>query len=67
MAKFKVANINCENCANTIKRSLEDEFGKIDVDLSVEPRVVSLDIEDKDIERFKSELDEIGFKVIEQI
>ena len=44
MIKFKVANIHCENCANTIKNALEDEFGEIKVDLSVEPRVVGADI-----------------------
>lgn len=67
MKKFKVANINCENCANTIKKALEGDFGNIEVDLSVEPRVVSVNLQDSDVERFKSELDELGFEVIEQI
>lgn len=67
MYKFKVAGINCENCANTIKKALEGDFGKIDVDLSVEPRVVSVNLKDDDVERFKSELDDLGFEVIEQI
>ncbi|EAI0203531.1 heavy metal transport/detoxification protein, partial [Campylobacter jejuni] len=25
--KFKVKNVNCMNCVNLIKNSLEDEFG----------------------------------------
>lgn len=31
--KFKVKNVNCMNCVNLIKNSLEDEFGNIEVDL----------------------------------
>ena len=67
MKKFKVANINCENCANTIKNALIDKFGEINVDLNIEPRVVSVDIADSDVEKFKNELDELGFSVIEEI
>ncbi|MDO5046364.1 heavy-metal-associated domain-containing protein [Campylobacter sp.] len=67
MKKFKVANVNCENCANTIKNALEDDFGSIEVDLKSEPRVVSVNLDDKDVEKFKSELDNLGFEVIEQI
>lgn len=67
MIKFRVANIHCENCANTIKNALEDEFGEIKVDLNVEPRVVSADITENLVEKFKTELDELGFSVIERI
>lgn len=67
MIKFRVANIHCENCANTIKNALEDEFGEIKVDLNVEPRVISADIAEDSVEKFKTELDELGFGVIERI
>lgn len=67
MIKFRVANIHCENCANTIKNALEDEFGEIKVDLSVEPRVISADIAEDLVEKFRTELDELGFSVIERI
>jgi hypothetical protein len=67
MIKFRVANIHCENCANTIKNALEGEFGEIKVDLSVEPRVISADIAEDLVEKFRTELDELGFSVIERI
>ena len=67
MIKFRVANIYCENCVNTIKNALEDEFGEIKVDLSVEPRVVGADITEDLVEKFKTELDELGFSVMERI
>lgn len=67
MKQFKVANVHCQNCANTIKNALEDEFGAIEVDLSREPKVLSVNLDDKDVEKFISELDDLGFEVIEQI
>ncbi|MBE2984704.1 heavy-metal-associated domain-containing protein [Campylobacter sp. RM9344] len=67
MRKFKVENVHCSNCANTIKNALEDDFGVIEVDLSVEPRVISLEISDEKVANFKSEMSDLGFDVIEEI
>ena len=67
MTKFKVANIHCENCANTIKNALEGDYGEIKVDLGVEPRVVSVNLDGKDEAKFKEELDDLGFSVIVKI
>ncbi|CAD7287377.1 heavy-metal-associated domain-containing protein [Campylobacter suis] len=67
MKKFEVANVHCQNCANTIKNALEDDFGTILVDLSCEPRVVSVEISDDRVENFKSELDDLGFSVIKEL
>jgi len=43
---FRVLNVKCGGCANTIKKSLKEEFGEVDVDLNFEPRIVTLEIED---------------------
>lgn len=67
MKKFEVANINCQNCANTIKGALEDEFGEISVDLSQEPKIVSADIKDSEVDKFKNELEDLGFSVIKEL
>ncbi|MBK1993557.1 heavy-metal-associated domain-containing protein, partial [Campylobacter novaezeelandiae] len=64
---FKVANINCQNCANLIKNSLEDEFGKIEVDLSVMPRTIEIDITQEKLEDFKKEMSDLGFEVLEEL
>jgi copper chaperone CopZ len=58
---FEVNNIKCKGCANTLKKSLSSEFGKIIVDLEVEPRQISLDIEDRNIELLKLKLRELGY------
>lgn len=67
MKTFEVNNVYCQNCANTIKNALEDDFGEIKVDLSKEPRQVSLDIKDSDVEKFKSEMADLGFDVIKEL
>ncbi|EAL6099359.1 heavy-metal-associated domain-containing protein [Campylobacter coli] len=65
--KFKVANINCQNCANLIKNSLEDIFGEIKIDLDANPRTLSLNLDSPREEEFKKELGELGFEVLEKI
>ncbi|XAK38433.1 heavy-metal-associated domain-containing protein [Campylobacter coli] len=65
--KFKVANINCQNCANLIKNSLEDIFGEIKIDLDTSPRTLSLNLDNSREEEFKKELSELGFEVLEKI
>ncbi|AII14394.1 heavy-metal-associated domain protein, putative copper metallochaperone CopZ [Campylobacter iguaniorum] len=67
MKKFEVNNVHCMNCANIIKNSLEDDFGHINVDLNAEPKIVSLELNDSQVEEFKKELDELGFSVIKEI
>ena len=65
---FRVNNINCQNCANTIKVSLEDDFGTINVDLTKNPKELTVEIADASTEeQFKKEMAELGFEVIEEI
>jgi len=44
---YKAQNISCNNCANMIKASLEDEFGEIEVNLNVTPKEVTVNIENE--------------------
>jgi copper chaperone CopZ len=65
---FKAENIHCQNCANTIKVSLEDDFGKIEIDLENEPKVVTVSLEnDEQVAAFKSEMAELGFDILGQV
>ena len=61
MKIFKVHNVKCGGCANTLKKSLLSEFGPIEVNLEVEPREISLNIEEKNIEILKVKLRELGY------
>ncbi|HED0946919.1 TPA: cation transporter [Campylobacter jejuni] len=63
--KFKVKNVNCMNCANLIKKSLEDEFGNIEVDL--EQKILSLNLEENQVLNFTKEFQDLGFEIVERL
>jgi copper chaperone len=45
---IEVSNIRCGGCANTIKKTLKKEgFSGVEVDLSCEPRKVTIDVENE--------------------
>ncbi|WP_148624942.1 heavy-metal-associated domain-containing protein [Aliarcobacter cryaerophilus] len=58
---FEVHNVKCGGCANTLTKSLKDDFGSVEVDLSVNPRRIILDIEDNKIEELKLKLRSLGY------
>lgn len=58
---FEVLNVKCGGCASTLRKSLKDEFGEVDVDLEVEPRKITLDIEDSKLEDLKLKLRSLGY------
>ncbi|HED0575790.1 heavy-metal-associated domain-containing protein [Campylobacter jejuni] len=63
--KFKVKNVNCMNCVNLIKNSLEDEFGNIEVDL--EQKILSLNLEENQVSNFTKEFQDLGFEIMERL
>ncbi len=59
---FKALNIKCEGCVSTVKKSLRDEFGEVDVDLTQEPGVVTVDIKDEEAElSFRKKMRSLGY------
>ncbi len=63
---FKANNITCSGCANLITNSLEDDFGKININLEADPKEVSLEIKNTEQEdAFKLAMSNIGFDIIE--
>ncbi|EDP5685023.1 heavy metal transport/detoxification protein [Campylobacter jejuni] len=63
--KFKVKNVNCMNCVNLIKNSLEDEFGNIEVDL--EQKILSLKLEENQVSNFTKEFQDLGFEIVKRL
>ena len=49
--RFKIANVNCNNCVSLIKNSLESTFGAIEIDL--EAKILSVNLQEKDKENLK--------------
>lgn len=63
---YQAKNIHCTSCSNLIKGSLEDEFGSIEVNLEADPKEVTVEISDAASEaKFKAEMSDIGFEIIE--
>lgn len=58
--KFKVENMHCINCANTIKNALCDEFGEIKVNL--ENKIIEANISSENEQNFKDEIADLGFE-----
>ncbi|HEF1150638.1 TPA: heavy metal transport/detoxification protein [Campylobacter jejuni] len=63
--KFKLKNVNCMNCVNLIKNSLEDEFGNIEVDL--DQKILSLNLEENQVSNFTKEFQDLGFEIVERL
>ena len=63
---FEVLNVKCGGCANTLKTSLEKEFGEIDVNLDVEPRIITLDIAEEKISELRAGLKKLGYPMSDE-
>jgi copper chaperone CopZ len=58
---FQVKNVKCGGCAGTLTKALSDAFGEVDVNLEVEPREITLEIEDNQLEVLKLALRKLGY------
>jgi copper chaperone CopZ len=58
---FEVQNVKCGGCAHTLKSRLLDAFGEVEVDLSVHPRRITLEIGDDRLPELAHELKKIGY------
>ena len=58
---LEVLNVKCGGCASTLIKSLKDEFGEVSVDLEVNHRKITLDIEDKKLDALKVKLRSLGY------
>ena len=61
---LEVFNVKCGGCANTLTSSLKEEFGNVTVDLEVDPRKITLDIEDERMEELQTKLRGLGYPLI---
>ncbi len=63
---FEVLNVKCGGCAGTLKKSLKDEFGEVEVNLEVEPRQITLDIDQSKIESLREKLISLGYPMSDE-
>lgn len=58
---FKVENVKCGGCANTLKSKLKKEFGEIEVNLQTTPREIILDIDTEKLGELADALKKLGY------
>jgi len=58
---FEVLNVKCGGCAGTLKSKLAKEFGEVEVDLDVDPRKITLEIEDSQMDDLTQALRKLGY------
>lgn len=63
---FEVLNVKCGGCASALKTALRDEFGEVEVDLDVTPRIITLDIDDGQIDHLRSQLVSLGYPMSDE-
>ena len=63
---FEVINVKCGGCANTLKTSLAEEFGEVEVNLEVEPRQITLDIEESKLPTLRTSLKKLGYPMSDE-
>jgi len=63
---FEVINVKCGGCANTLKTSLQKEFGEVEVNLDVEPRLITLNIEETAIPALRKKLMKLGYPMSDE-
>ena len=63
---YEVLNVKCGGCANTLKTKLLDEFGEVEVNLEVEPRQITLEIEDANIPALRQALKSLGYPMSDE-
>jgi len=63
---FEVLNVKCGGCANTLRKRLEPEFGKVEVDLESMPRRITLDIEEDQLPKLRGILKGLGYPMADE-
>lgn len=58
---FEILNVKCGGCANTLKKSLAEDFGEVEVDLESDPRKITLEIGESEIPKLSLKLRAIGY------
>ena len=66
MKTFKVQNVKCGGCANTLKTALKDEFGDVEVNLDVMPREITLEVDDDKIDILREKLKSLGYPMADE-
>jgi len=63
---FEVINVKCGGCAGTLTSKLAQEFGAVEVNLEVEPRQITLDVEESQLPALRTKLKSLGYPMSDE-
>lgn len=63
---FEVLNVKCKGCSYTLKKSLQNYFGDVEVNLEVQPRQITLSIEENKIQSLREKLITLGYPMSDE-
>lgn len=63
---YQVLNVKCGGCASTLKKKLFDIFGEVEVNLEIEPREITLNLENDQVGLLRAELKKLGYPMIDE-
>jgi len=63
---FEVINVKCGGCAGTLTSKLQKEFGAVEVNLEVEPRQITLDMEESQLPALRAKLKSLGYPMSDE-
>ena len=63
---FKVQNVKCGGCANTLTTKLKGKFGVIEVNLELMPREITLEITDEKVPALREALKSLGYPMADE-
>jgi len=63
---YEVLNVKCGGCASTLTKSLKEEFGEVQVNLEVEPRQITLNIDENKIKALREKLISLGYPMSDE-
>ncbi len=63
---FEVINVKCGGCASTLKKSLAEAFGEVEVNLEVMPRQITLDVSEDRIGQLRDKLKSLGYPMADE-
>jgi len=66
MKKYKVLNVKCGGCANTLTTKLEAKFGKVEVNLDLMPREITIYNDNIDEVALRKLLKSLGYPMIDE-
>jgi len=58
---LEVINVKCGGCAGTLKKALLEEFGEVEVNLDVTPRLITLNVSDDKMDALALKLKQLGY------